>query len=179
MKRVIVNIGCFGAIRPMKNHFEQAIAAIKFANKEQKYLQFHINGDRLEQQGENVLRNLRALFRVAQHTLVEHKWRPHEKFIGVIRKMDIGLQVSLSESFNIVTADFVSQGVPIVVSHDIDWMPHPFKASPVNSDEIADRLSWAWHHWDHTFDQTCKHALHNYNEDSAKAWERYFHNSEL
>ena len=39
----ILDIGCFGAIRPMKNHLTQAMAAVVFARKQNKCLNFHIN----------------------------------------------------------------------------------------------------------------------------------------
>lgn len=35
-----INIGCFGAIRPMKNHLIQGVASILYANKSQKMLNF-------------------------------------------------------------------------------------------------------------------------------------------
>jgi len=43
-----VDIGCFGAVRPLKNHMLQAIAAIKFAEHIGKKLRFHINVGRVE-----------------------------------------------------------------------------------------------------------------------------------
>lgn len=125
-----VHVGCFGAIRPMKNTYQQALAAIAFAELEGKLLSFHINGTRVEQRGENVLRNLRALFEDSPHELVEHRWYHHEDFLEVASKMDIGMQVSFSESFNIVTADMVTAGVPVIASDDIEWMPWLLKVSP-------------------------------------------------
>jgi hypothetical protein len=127
-----VNIGCFGAIRPLKNTLIQAIAAIRFADRTNKKLFFHINGTRLEQSGENVSKNLINLFRGTEHELVEYVWMPHDRFIDVVRTMDIGMQVSLSESFNIVAADFVSSGKPIVVSPNIRWAS-PFSKTNPNS----------------------------------------------
>jgi len=44
----------------------------------------------------------------------------HSDFISIVKSMDIGMQVSLSESFNIVAADFVSNGIPLVGSPDIE-----------------------------------------------------------
>ncbi len=49
-----INIGCFGAIRPLKNHMTQAIAAVKFADRLNKKLIFHINVGRIEQNGLSV-----------------------------------------------------------------------------------------------------------------------------
>ena len=58
--------------------------------------------------------------------------------------MDVGMQCSMSESFNIVSADFVKMGVPIVVSNDIEWMPGLLKASPTDWVSISDKLRFAY-----------------------------------
>lgn len=127
----VINIGCFGAVRPMKNHLVQALAAIKFAHHHNKFLMFHINSDRVEQRGHEVLKNLRALFASTARTrLVEHPWMPHDKFINLVRSMDIGMQVSMSETFNIIAADFISVNRPVVVCPDVFWMPSYAKANP-------------------------------------------------
>lgn len=44
------HIGCFGAIRPLKNQLIQAIAAIKYVEKYHpgEKLVFHMNGERIE-----------------------------------------------------------------------------------------------------------------------------------
>jgi hypothetical protein len=139
-----INIGCFGAIRPMKNNYQQALAAIDFAEKKGKKLRFHINSSRLEQSGDNVLKNLKALFDNSPHDLVEHRWMKHRDFLEVASKMDIGMQVSFSESFNIVTADFVTAGVPIVVSDDIEWMTGALKSTPTSHRDMVSRLNFAY-----------------------------------
>lgn len=46
-----VDVGCFGAVRPLKNHLIQAMAAIQFARDVRKSLRFHINATRLEMGG--------------------------------------------------------------------------------------------------------------------------------
>lgn len=138
-----INIGCFGAVRPLKNHVLQAIASIKFADRIGKKLHFHINGGRVESKGEPVLNNLRALFRHLYdtgHSLVEHDWTPREEFIKLCSKMDIGLQVSFSETFNIVGADIISRGVPLVGSIEIPWMDNKYTARAQYSDEIFNAL---------------------------------------
>ena len=47
----VVNVGCFGAARPFKNMVGQAIAALMFAERIGRPLNFHINGDRIEAGG--------------------------------------------------------------------------------------------------------------------------------
>lgn len=141
-----LNIGCFGAIRPLKNQLAQAIAAIRFADSLGFKLRFHINADRVEGKGEEILKNLRSLFPINGHELVEHPWLHHHDFLELVDHMDLGMQVSLSETFNIVAADFVSRGVPIAVSPDIEWMPRFAHADPNDSANICKTLNrvWAW-----------------------------------
>src|SRR5579859_1426173 len=57
-----IKIGCFGAIRPLKNQMSQAIAALRYAQVLGKKLEFYINSTRAEQGGNPVLKNLRGLF---------------------------------------------------------------------------------------------------------------------
>ncbi len=142
----IVNIGRFGAVRPFKNHLLQAVAAIEFANREGLMLRFHINGTRIENKGDCVLKNIRSLFvNNPQHQLVEHTWMPHSEFVELFNSMDICMQVSFSETYNIVTADAVNNLVPVVVSPEIKWVFDLFKASPVNSESIIKKLWLAYY----------------------------------
>jgi hypothetical protein len=167
-----VHIGCFGAIRPLKNHVIQALAAIKFADRIGKKLFFHINSTRLENAGSNqVLKNLQMIFNGIDHELVEHSWMKHADFIKLIGTMDFGLQVSYTETFNIVTADQVSQGVPVVVSDEVDWVDGLFHADPNDSDDIAEKLFIAniyaraqgWVYKNHN-------NLDRYNDKTEKQW---------
>lgn len=168
----IVNIGCFGAIRPMKNQLLQAMAAIGFADKNDLILNFHINGTRVEQKGDVVLRNIRALFVGLKHNLVEHQWMPHAKFLKLIEKMDIGMQLSMTESFNIVTADFVSKHIPIIVSPDISWMSWITKVGPFNIKEIIARLEIALT-YKKLFNTVSSYSLQDYNVDAIDSWYNY------
>lgn len=132
-----LHVGCFGAIRPLKNQLIQAIAAIRYANIKDKTLYFHINGTRVEGNGQPVLKNIRKLFESSRkHRLVEHSWMPHQDFLDLVDSMDLGMQVSFSESFNIVAADFVAMGKPVVVSSEIDWVAKRFFADTTNSISI-------------------------------------------
>ncbi len=131
-----------GSLRPMKNQLTQAIAAIKYADSKGKKLNFHINGTRKEQLGENVLKNLEALFKDSKHSLVKHDWLNHKDFIDLILTMDCGLQVSLSETYNIVTADFVSNSIPVVCSNEIPFVAKVCKVSTKDIDEIAEKIDY-------------------------------------
>ena len=141
--RGVINVGCFGAIRPLKNTLIQAMAAMSLAEDQKKKLRFHVNGTRLEQKGEEPLKNVRALFKGTKHELVEHVWMDHYEFLSVVKSMDIGMQVSFSESFCIVAADFVGLKIPLVGSPSIEWLSSYCQADPNSLDDIKEKMAWA------------------------------------
>lgn len=140
-KNGILQVGCFGAIRPLKNHLNQAVAAIVAADALGLRLEFHINGTRVEGKADSILKNIRELFnRSTNHVLIEHEWLDHPTFTRLIAAMDVVCQVSLSETFNIVTADAVVHGVPVVTSKEIPWLDREFDANPGDVDDIANTI---------------------------------------
>lgn len=140
-QRGVINISCFGAIRPLKNHLTQAIAAMAFADQIDNELFFHINGTRIEQQGDPILKNLRHLFESSRHHLVEHKWLEHDEFVKSIQEqIDIGLQVSFTETFNIVAADHVVNNVPVVTSPQVKFVDRLFHGEPTSINSIVRAL---------------------------------------
>lgn len=169
-QRKHADIACFGAIRPMKNHLNQALAAIAFGNEQDLKINFHINSDRCEQRGETVLKNLVYAFKDTPHKLVFHPWMEHEDFVRVVKKMDVGLQVSLSETFNIVAADFVWNHVPLVGSDEISWLDRKYKADPNHIENIIDKLRFAYLGRHHNIHSVNKENLEKYNKRSTKAW---------
>ena len=94
----------------MKNLLIQAMAAIAFSEELGKTLHFHVNQSRQEMSGENTYKNLVSLFENSKHKLVNHMAFAFD-FIQVIKQMDLGMQVTFSETFNIVSADFATSMV--------------------------------------------------------------------
>lgn len=146
MQDKVINVGCFGAVRPLKNHLLQALASIQFAREKGAFLRFHINTGRVETGGEPVLKNLRSLFLdIPDAELVEHKWFEPEEFIHFLHKhIDIGLQVSLTETFNVVSADYVTAGLPIVVSKEVKWASSWSMALDNSLPDIVAKMHRAW-----------------------------------
>lgn len=131
-----LHVGCFGTIHPMKNQLLQAVAAMKVGEFLGRKIYFHINTQRVEGRGEHVLKNLRDLFGGTEHVLVEHGWMERDNFLSVASRMDIGMQISFSETFNIIAADMVVQGVPMVVSNEIGFIAALFRTSTTNSTAV-------------------------------------------
>ena len=171
-----IDIACFGAIRPLKNHMVQAIAAIKYANKFNKKIRFHINSERIEMNGNPVLNNLQGLFQHladSNHQLIQHKWTCRDQFLDLCMKMDVGLQCNFSETFNIVSADIISQGVPIVSSKEIPWASTWWNADPTDSDDIMNKINLALNFGRMNVFLN-QRKLYRYTNDTKKIWYDYF-----
>lgn len=165
-----IHIGCFGAIRPMKNQLIQAMAAIEFARRIGKYLYFYVNSSRIETGGDNVLKNLRALFLspFTSGILIEDEWRKHDNFVSYLRTLDFGMQVSMSETFNITSADYTAAGLPMVVSDEIPWASRFNRAKVDDIESITDRMLQVYKkpclvRWNQTL-------LSWYSADAIKKW---------
>lgn len=167
-----IDVGCFGAIRPLKNQLIQAVAAMEYADKRKLILNFHINSGRVEQQGGEPLKNIIALFKDSGHNLIKNPWLDHAQFLELVKKMDICLQVSFTESFNIVTADTISQYVPVVVSPDIDWVPEVCKADPNSTVDIINKMGIVLGHKSYVIRKTVG-ALNEYSRKAVKIWFEY------
>jgi len=171
-----IDIACFGAVRPLKNHMVQAVAAVKFADQLNKKLRFHINVGRIEMKGDPVLNNLRGFFQHLYdrgHQMIGHEWRQRDGFLDLCSEMDIGLQCNFSETFNIVSADLISQGVPVVGSYEIPWATRWFNARPAESDEIASKMMLTYQFPDINV-WLNQRNLDKYTNKTRRIWEQLF-----
>lgn len=144
----VVHVGCFGAIRPLKNTVQQALAALKYANDHDKTLFFYVNASRVEGSAGSIVRCLRAVFGQGdRHRLIEVPWMSHADFRMFSKNMDIVMQVSLSETFNIVAADAVAEDTPVLVSNEVPWSACLQHANPHSVESMARGihrvLSWS------------------------------------
>jgi len=166
----VLDIGCFGAIRPMKNQLAQAMAAMAFGNNHKKKVRFHINSNRVEQRGDPVLKNLEQAFKNTPHELVKHPWVSHKEFVDLVRKMDMGMQVSLSETFNIVAADFVWNNIPVIGSNEISWLAFLYKTEPTGIHKLMHHLCIAYHGIKWNLQSINLDKLIAYNEGATNVW---------
>ena len=169
-----LHVGLFGAIRLLKNHLLQAVAAIQVAEAQGSTLYLHINVGRQEMQGSEPLKNLRALFaHQGKHRLVEHEWLEHGPFLDLVGEMDACLQVSYTETFNIVAADAVSQGIPVVGSREIHWLPERTQADPNSSLKIARGLAHVLYGDTVRLQQEAWGNLQRHNQGALRTWEAW------
>lgn len=133
----ILRIGCFGAMRVLKNHMTAAAAALEIHNRLGVDTEFWINGGRNE--GIGISGILNAMDQMTQgikgFTMKVTNWESWPQFHATVRNMNLLLQPSFTESYNMCSADGVAEGVPSVTSEAIEWVPESWKA---NSDDALD-----------------------------------------
>lgn len=134
----VLRIGVFGAIRPLKNLMSAAAAALEVSKSFSADLELWVSAGRSEGGGETVLGAVKAMLSglpgVKLHLSGWESWPAFRKTVG---HMNLLMQPSYTESFNMVTADGVAEGLASVVSDAIDWAPNDWKA------EVDDALSIA------------------------------------
>lgn len=169
-----VDIGCFGAVRPMKNHITQALAAAIFSNACDVHVNFHINGYDIPGYVDPVLNNLRNMFaQFPNCTLIEHGWMSHADFLGVLDNIDICSQVSFTETFNIVAADAMSRGVPLVTSSEVPWIGNYAHRDTTSAEDIAEGYFEIWEepHRDHVERILAQRAdMEAYSDRAIEIW---------
>lgn len=131
----LLRIGSFGALRLLKNHTTAAAAALLVARQRGCDLELWVSVNR-EEHGKGVIQALRAMFDgLCWARLVEHPWEDWAAFRRTVAHMDLCMQLSMTETFNITTADAVAEGVPCVVSPAIEWAPDYWQ---VDTDRVED-----------------------------------------
>ncbi len=163
-------IGCFGAVRPLKNQLIQAMAALEYGYRHKTFVNFYVNASRVETGGEPVLKSLRDLFAVQPQwaRLVESKWNTPEEFLSLLQCMDVGMQVSLTETFNVVTADYVTAGIPVVVSKEVAWASDRCKARDNNMNDIVHVMERVMHN--DGLVRTNRALLEQHSKRAQEAW---------
>lgn len=167
-----LRIGAFGATRPQKNFMSAAAAALEIAHQLKSDLELWVSSGRAEGGGEVVQRAVRAMFDgLVNARVVEAGWQSWPRFRKTVGNMHLLLQPSYTESFNMVTADGIAEGVPSVVSSAIDWTPRHWRAEIDDVFDIA-RVGRSLLH-DPNAAREGLHALRSHNRDGLQAWKQF------
>jgi hypothetical protein len=168
-----LRIGAFGATRPLKNFMSAAAAAIEISNRLRTDIELWVSAGRQEGGG-GILDAVRAMTAgLVNVKLVESGWQSWPAFRRTVRHMHLLLQPSYTESFNMVTADGVAEGVPSVVSDAIDWAPPHWKA---HADDVFDIARVGRHLlYDRHAVEDGWRALERHNHEGLTAWKRFLH----
>ncbi len=167
-----LRIGVFGATRPLKNLMSAAGAALEMARRLRSPLELWLSGGRTEGGGDTILAAVREMLGALPGiSLHSNGWQSWPNFRKTVSHMHLLLQPSYTESFNMVTADGVAEGVPSVVSSAIDWPPDDWKANVDDVLEIA-RTGRRLLYDEHAADEG-RTALAEYVADGLNAYRRY------
>ena len=172
----LLRVGVFGVPRVLKNVAVQALAAIAYARENGLRLQFHINSSRLnEGQGQAIVKSIRSIFAAAEDVadLVEHDWLDRKEFLLLVARMDVVMQVSYTETFNIVLADACLVGTPVIGSADIEWLPRCLVADCNDFRSIAGRINFVLGHRRDDVSEIAQEALDRWTVDAGIRWTEY------
>jgi len=116
----LLRVGAFGATRPLKNLMSAAGAALAISRVFDVDLELWINSGR-DEGGAGIIRAVKEMFAVTRHARIMdagwQSWHNHRKTVNL---MDLLISCSYTESFSMVTADGIAEGVASVVSDAID-----------------------------------------------------------
>jgi hypothetical protein len=131
-----LRIGSFGASRPWKNQLCAAEAAVMMGKSMGLNIELYVNSKRPDG-GERMIESRAELFSGMAHAkLVDVPWAAWPKFRDITANMHLVIQNSFDETFNVVTADSIAEGVPVVTSSAIEWTPTSWWAQCEDPNDI-------------------------------------------
>jgi len=165
-----IRVASFGSMRHLKMHSVAAAGALLLAQSRGRDLEFHLSIHR-EEHGAGSLHSIRNMFTgLPWAKLVEDPWTDWGDFRRLVSHMDLFIQVSATETFNLSTADAVAEGVPCVVSAAIDWLPSDFHADIDDAQDVA-RVGWRLVSDPLASEEACE-ALRKYQREAVTTWKR-------
>ncbi len=171
----VLRIGSFGAMRILKNHVTACAAALEISRRLGVDTEFWLSSGRMEGAG-GALKTMKEMTQgIPGFTLKFNAWSSWTQFRNFLRNMNLLLQPSFTESFNMVTADGVAEGVPSVVSDAIEWVPIHWQACADNALDIANKGIALLQDPQAAYEG--KEALIKHNQAGEESWLKYFLNS--
>jgi hypothetical protein len=110
-QRGTLRMGCFCTIRPYQDVLTVAAAALEVGQRLRVTdLEFWISGGRREGGGQTILAAIQQMYlNVPRAKVVERNWQSWPQFLATVGSMDLLLQPSYTEGFNLATADGIAQ----------------------------------------------------------------------
>ena len=130
-----LRVGIFGANRAQKNHITAAAAAAELAVRYGTPVEVLMSSGRDEGATDASIREMLA--DIPNLKLTKTGWLTWPRFRALVRTVNSVFQVSFTESFNVVAADAIAEGVPVVVGSAIDWVPRHWIANPDDALDVA------------------------------------------
>lgn len=167
-----LRIGSFGAGRPWKNQLTAAEAAVAMARRLNVALEFYVNTERPDG-GEKMIAARKELFDLLDHTEIkEVPWRLWPAFRRKVKTMDLMFSPSHDETFCVICADGIAEGVPSVTTAAMEWCPpswhadghDPWSVMTVGMGLLQDRVGAI---------QDGRRSLEKYVNHGVREWLKY------
>jgi glycosyltransferase involved in cell wall biosynthesis len=132
-----LRIGTFGPARPWKNQLVAAEAAIALARRLGARLEYYVNGNRNDVDGRTAQSRAELFRGLTNAALISVPWQPWPAFRRTVGSMDLLLQPSFDETFQVIVADGIAEGVPVVTTAACEWTPKSWWAEACDPASVA------------------------------------------
>ena len=167
-----IRIGSFGAGRPWKNQLTAAESAVQLAQRLGVALEFYVNTQRPDG-GERMIEARKELFAGLPHAkIIEVPWLLWPKFRKVVRGMDLMFSPSFDETFCVICADGIAEGVPSVVTGAMEWTPESWWCEPWDPSSVT-RVGLGLLHDRIGSVQDARKYLEDFVASGVRRWIRY------
>jgi hypothetical protein len=132
-----LRVGSFGAGRPWKNQLTTAESALTMARQLGVSLELYVNTQRPDG-GERMIESRRELFDALPGAkIVEVPWALWPDFRQTVATLDLMISPSFDETFCVIAADGIAEGVPSVVTAAMEWTPRSWWCEPFDPASVA------------------------------------------
>jgi Glycosyl transferases group 1 len=167
-----LRVGIFGATRPLKNMVTAAAAAIELGARLHTDVEIWMNSGRVEGGGTVGAAVQQLAAGLEPHVVIRQLgWRGWPEFRAAVSRMHVLLSPSYTESFCMVVADGIAEGVASVVSDAIPWVPEDWQVPSDDTGAIA-RAAQRLIHDAHAVNEGQAH-LRAYVANGARLWVEY------
>jgi hypothetical protein len=167
----VLRVGCFGAARPWKNQLTAALSAVQLARTLGVQVELHVNSKRPDG-GERMIESRLELFDgMRDCRLIDVPWERWADFRRTISTMHLLYQPSFDETFNVVTADGIAEGVASVTTSAIEWSPRSWWADPCDPNDLT-KVALQLLHDPHAVEDG-RRALTDFTSAGLERWKDY------
>jgi hypothetical protein len=168
-----LRVGTFGENRPWKNQGVAAMAAISMAKRLGVNLELFVNADRWQQTWQLSKSREQLIQGMPGMRIVVVPWQSWAKFRQTVGTMDICLHPSFDETFCVVVADGIAEGVPSVVTSAMEWAPRSWMAADPHDPASVAAIGLSLLHSRASAIHDGRRALIDFTDRGIALWVRY------
>jgi hypothetical protein len=103
--------------------------------------------------------------------LIDVPWEPWPQFRRTVSTMSLLFQPSFDETFNVVTADGIAEGVASVTAPSIEWTPRHWWCEECDPGSLV-KVAMSLLHDQHAIEEA-RHHLRDYVSAGIRRWQDY------